>query len=79
MSSSKPNEYKKYGTPAKLLADTRLSDAKKKTLLEQWYEDEEALSRASGEGLTGGRDYQLHDVLEALKELKCEDDLNNNI
>lgn len=77
--SPKPYEYKKYGTPAELLADKTISDAKKKTLLEQWHEDEEALLRASGEGLPSDGDYQLHEVLEALKELKCEDKLNNNI
>jgi len=44
-----------------------------------WHDDEEALIRASAEGLSGGQPSQLQEVLEVLKHLKCEDELNNNI
>jgi len=40
---------------------------------------DEALIRASAEGLSGGQPSQLQEVLEVLKHLKCEDELNNNI
>jgi len=43
------------------------------------HDDEEALIRASAEGLSGGQPSQLQEVLEVLKHLKCEDELNNNI
>jgi len=72
-------DYEKYGTPAKLAEDQHLSDAEKVKLLQCWYDDEEALVRASAEGLSGGEPSRLQEVLEVLKKLKCEDELNNNI
>lgn len=77
-SSLKPN-YEKYISPAKLAADKALSKAEKVKLLQCWHDDEEALIRASAEGLSGGEPSRLQEVLEVLKELKCEDELNNNI
>jgi len=77
-SSVKPN-YKIYGTPEKLAADSSLSNDEKVRLLQCWHDDEEALIRASAEGLSGGQPSQLQEVLEVLKHLKCEDELNNNI
>lgn len=74
----KPN-YKTYDTPEKLAADSSLSNEEKVRLLQCWHDDEEALIRASAEGLSGGQPSQLQEVLEVLKHLKCEDELNNNI
>lgn len=79
MTSSIIPEYEKYGTPRKLATDNSLSSAQKVKLLQCWHDDEEALIRASAEGLSGGEPSQLQEVLEVLKELKCEDELNNNI
>lgn len=79
MSAPARPEYEKYDSPAKLAADTHLSDAEKVRLLQQWHDDEEALLRASCEGLPSSGDYQLQDVLEALKKFKPNEDLNNNI
>jgi len=70
-------EYEKYGSPAKLAGDSGLSHAKKVELLGKWRDDENALIRASAEGLNGGEDNNLRDVLKALKELMPEDKLNN--
>ncbi|WP_026941567.1 hypothetical protein [Hellea balneolensis] len=79
MTSPVKLDYKKYGTPAKLTADKSLSDAEKVKLLQCWHDDEEALIRASAEGLSGGEPSRLQEVLEVLKDLKCQDELNNNI
>jgi hypothetical protein len=79
MTTSVIAEYENYETPALLAADRNLSKATKLILLQAWHDDEEALIRASAEGLSGGQPSRLHEVLEVLKELKCEDELNNNI
>lgn len=79
MSAPAKPEYEKYGSPAELAANVNLSDAEKLRLLQQWHDDEEALLRASCEGLPSSGGYQLQDVLEALKKFKSKDDLNNNI
>ena len=71
--------YKKYETPAKLAADKSLSDKEKVKLLQCWHDDEEALIRASAEGLSGGEPSRLQEVLQVLRDLKCEDEINNNI
>lgn len=79
MTSSVKPEYENYGTPAALLADENLSDKEKVRLLEVWRDDEEALIRAASEGLNGGEDNALAEVLKALKKLKPEDEINNDV
>lgn len=79
MTSTVKPEYEKYESPEDLVADKDLSKTEKVKLLQCWHDDEEALIRASAEGLSGGEPSRLHDVLEVLKKLKCEDELNNNI
>ena len=79
MTTSVKAEYERYETPALLAADRNLSQDTKLRLLQSWHDDEEALIRASAEGLSGGKPSRLSEVLEVLKELKCENELNNNI
>ena len=59
-----------YETPAKVLSDARFDKAEKRKILEAWHEDALALERAKDESMTGGERSWLHDVTEALDELK---------
>ena len=77
MTSSVKTEYEKYGTPATLVADENLSNNEKIRLLEIWRDDEEALARAAAEGLNGGEDNNLANVLKALMGFKSDEDINN--
>lgn len=77
MTPSVKTEYDKYGSPATLVADEILSDKEKVRLLEIWRDDEEALARAAAEGLDGGKDNHLADVLKALMKLKSDKEINN--
>lgn len=60
-------EYDKYDSPTELLADTSLTQDKKIELLEAWCADEEALIRASDEGLDGGERPDLRHIQLALE------------
>jgi len=66
-------DYEKYDNPNALVADNSLSDAKKKELLIQWIEDEEALVRGSAEGMGGGEENHLKTAQTALMKLEGED------
>ena len=79
MTASVRAEYEQYGTPAALLANEALDKAEKIRLLEKWRDDEDALIRATAEGLDGGEASNLGDVLKALKKLKPAADLNNEV
>jgi len=63
-------DYEKYDNPNALVADDSLSDAKKKEILKQWIEDEEALIRGSAEGIQGGEENHLQSAQTALMKLK---------
>lgn len=79
MTASVRPEYEQYGTPAALLANETLDKAEKIRLLEKWRDDEDALIRATAEGLDGGEASNLADVLKALKKLKPAAELNNDV
>ncbi|WP_416876979.1 hypothetical protein [Litorimonas sp.] len=66
-------DYEKYDNPEALVADESLSDAKKKELLTQWIEDEEALVRGSAEGMDGGEENHLKSAQTALMKLQGKD------
>lgn len=66
MTSPIKPEYEKYDSPMALAKDPDLSKSRKEELLKKWYEDEEALARATAEGLGGGEDNHLKNVAEAL-------------
>lgn len=63
-------DYEKYDNPDALVADDSLSDEKKKELLTQWIEDEEALVRGSAEGIQGGEENHLQSAQTALMKLQ---------
>ncbi len=69
MSTTMQAEYSPYETPKDLLADRSISNKEKIRLLKIWQKDEEALIRASSEGLSGGEDNQLKAVQNALDSL----------
>ena len=62
--------YEDYKTPTEVLTDDSLSKDQKIEILKQWCEDEEALLRASGEGLEGGERPNLQQVRKALETLQ---------
>ncbi len=57
--------YDKYKKPSDLVLDTNLNKEEKIVLLNQWLQDEESLSRASDEGLTGNT---RSDILKQVKK-----------
>ena len=65
-----------YNEPLDIVADPRLSVAQKDELLESWAVSEEALAKATSEGLTGGRQSKLRAVQIARKAL---DDFIENL
>lgn len=62
-----PSKY--YGTPKDAARDAQFSVAQRREILQAWQEDEEALIRASDEGLDGGERPHLRQVIEELKTL----------
>lgn len=59
----------KYTSPTDLLRDETLSHDQKVEMLNQWREDEEALQRATEEGMEGGERPDLKRVQNALNTL----------
>lgn len=66
-------DYKRYDSPKAIETDQDLSTEKKIELLKIWMADEEALLRATSEGLNGGRKPKLKDVQAALSNLTGDD------
>ncbi|WP_340120069.1 hypothetical protein [Pelagibius sp. 7325] len=58
-----------YEAPADVLADTTLSDAQKRRILESWERDARELAVAEDENMGGGEPNDLDRVLQALAEL----------
>jgi hypothetical protein len=63
-----------YDDPADVLADSRLSDAEKRRVLESWERDARELAVAEEENMAGGEPNRLGAVLEALSKLPAEDE-----
>ncbi|NNC37751.1 MAG: hypothetical protein HKO02_09865 [Hyphomonadaceae bacterium] len=59
----------KYGSPSNVIADKALSISEKKEILRTWIDSEEALARATAEGLDGGRQSMLRSLQLALQSL----------
>lgn len=58
-----------YSRPAEVLKDPRLSDEQKLTVLRRWEIDSRELQVAEDEGMTGGEDDLLTEVIEAIHQL----------
>lgn len=58
-----------YDTPEQVLADPRLDREGKRSILEVWKQDAEALLRAEGEAMTEGEPNMLRRVDLALRTL----------
>ncbi len=58
-----------YDTPEQVLADPRLDREGKRSILETWKQDAEALLRAEGEAMTSGEPNMLRRVDLALRTL----------
>ena len=63
-----------YEAPADVLADTTLSDAQKRRILESWERDARELAVAEDESMGGGEPNDLHRVLQALAELPAPEE-----
>ncbi len=68
------NNYSNYSNPNELIRDTSLSRERKLALLSRWKIDEEALQRATSEGLNGGYKSQLRSVQKAIDTLSADTD-----
>jgi len=64
----KPHSH--FGSPRQVVTDADLSKEEKTEALEALEQDAQLLSTASEEGMTGGEETNLHDVLNAQEELK---------
>jgi hypothetical protein len=64
----KPHAH--FGSPRQVVADPALSKDEKTEALETLEQDARLLSTASEEGMTGGEETNLHDVLNAQEVLK---------
>jgi len=69
MSASTLPEYSDYETPAEFAKDESLSIQERIRILKCWVEDEEQLSVASAEGMTGGTASKLKYAQNALDSL----------
>lgn len=69
MSQSTTPEYSDYESPAALANDENLSVSERIRILKCWVEDEEQLSVASSEGMTGGTESNLKAAQKALNSL----------
>lgn len=58
-----------YSRPAEVLQDSRLNDEQKLTVLRQWEIDSREMQVAEDEGMTGGEDDLLTEVIEAIHQL----------
>jgi len=63
-----------YDEPADVLADSSLSTAEKRRVLENWERDARALAVAEEENMAGGEPNRLGAVLEALSQLPSENE-----
>jgi hypothetical protein len=61
--------HKEFEHPAQVVADPALSKDEKRVALDSLEQDARQLATASGEGMTGGEDANLRDVLIAKKTL----------
>jgi hypothetical protein len=72
----KPHEH--FDDPQQVVTDPALSKQDKLEALETLEQDARLLSTATEEGMTGGEQSKLRDVLSAKKELEsATDDANN--
>lgn len=69
MTTSTLPEYSDYETPADLAKDESRSLEERIRILKCWVEDEEQLSVASAEGMTGGTASKLKYAQKALDSL----------
>lgn len=70
-----PHPLGKDSTPMDVALCKALDFDRRRQLLREWREDEEALERAQGEGMDGGRESrlgELGDAVEALNRLEAE-------
>jgi len=58
-----------FDSPEAVLADDRLSNAQKKSVLEQWKVDAKLLAEAAAENMSGGEPNMLSRVSAALAHL----------
>jgi hypothetical protein len=72
-SNNQINPRSAYPSP-EYLAQSDLSHAQKLRLLERWKADEEALMRATGEGMGGGQPTMIARVERALESLRASKD-----
>jgi hypothetical protein len=76
MATGKTNSVKiekplaNFDSPRQVVADPSLSKEEKTEALETLEQDARLLSTASEEGMTGGEETNLHDVLNAQERLK---------
>ena len=68
----KPHAH--FDSPRQVVADPSLSKEEKTEALETLEQDARLLSTASEEGMTGGEETNLHDVLNAREGLKGRTD-----
>ena len=61
-----------YSRPSEVLQDPRLNDEQKLTVLRQWEIDSREMQVAEDEGMTGGEDDLLTEVIEAIHQLAPE-------
>ena len=62
--------HARFGSPRQVVTDPVLSKEEKTEVLETLEQDARLLSTASEEGMTGGEETNLHDVLNAQERLK---------
>ncbi len=61
-----------YDAPLDVLEDVRLTLAQKRSVLESWELDARRLAEATAEGMAGGEDSRLREVLLARLALDAE-------
>ena len=63
-----------YQTPGDVLTDTRLSDEQRLQILKRWEQDQRELQVAQEEGMSGGEDNILKEILDAMETLDVHPD-----
>lgn len=63
---------KHYETPKDVVADDTWTSDQKREILQAWKLNEEALLRASNEGMDGGERPHLQSVVDELEKLKTD-------
>ncbi len=58
-----------YHTPQDVLADLRLSDEQRLQILKRWEQDQRELQVAQEEGMSGGEENILKEILDAMETL----------